>query len=296
MKKNIYLLLVIILFSLPSFAQDKIYKKNGDVVEAKVIEIGESEIKYKIFTDQEGPTYSVDKDRLSKIVYQGGREETFKSSLKDEALYEDQSKNALKINFLAPLLGFTQLNYEHNIKPGRSYEVAFGIIGLGKQQKTKDYTYNMNSGIGSNTEHKRGAGGAFLGVGYKFVKLPNFVRNGDKYYHLMQGAYAKPEVIIGAYSQNKYYYSSNTNLSGGKESVVVGAFIINLGKQWVLGDAFLIDIYGGLGYAIDNQDNSNIFNGYGGNHFAIDTFAESGIGATGGFKIGLLLNKNKATK
>ena len=295
MKKNLYLLLVVTLFSLHSFAQDKIYKKNGDVVEAKVIEIGESEIKYKIFIDQEGPTYSVDKDRLKKIIYQGGREETFKSSLNDEALYEDQAKNAVKINFLAPLWGFTQLNYEHNIKPGRSYEVALGIIGLGKQQKTTNYNSDMNSGIGTNNERKRGAGGAFVGVGYKFVKLPNFVRNGDKYYHVMQGAYAKPEVILGAYGQNKYL--SNNSLSSDKESVVVGAFIINLGKQWVLGDAFLIDIYAGLGYAVDNQDNRNLFDsGYGGDHFALTTWLESGVGTTAGFKIGLLLNKKKAIK
>ena len=76
MKKNIYLLFVVTLFSLQAFAQDKLYKKNGDVIEAKVLEVNEAEIKYKIFTDQEGPTYTVDKDRLSKIVYQSGREET----------------------------------------------------------------------------------------------------------------------------------------------------------------------------------------------------------------------------
>ncbi|MDB5121199.1 MAG: hypothetical protein JWN56_2417 [Sphingobacteriales bacterium] len=296
MKRNLYLVLVVTLFSLRCFAQDKIYKKNGDVVEAKVIEIGESEIKYKIFTDQEGPTYSVDKDRLTKIIYQSGREETFKSSLKDETLYEDQSKNAIKINFLSPLLGFTQLNYEHNIKPGRSYEVSLGIIGLGKQQKSEEYTYNGSTGVGVTEVHKRAAGGAFLGAGYKFVKLPNFIRSGDKYSHVMQGIYAKPEVIIGAYSQNKYFYSSSSNSSADKETVVVGAFIINLGKQWVLGDSFLIDLYGGLGYAIDNQDNSNIFNGYGGNHFALNVIGESGVGLTAGFKIGLLINKKKITK
>ena len=295
MNRNIYFFIAAMLFSLQALAQDKIYKKNGDVVEAKVIEIGETEIKYKIFTDQEGPTYSVDKDRLKKIIYQTGREETFVNSLRDTSLYQDQAKNAVKLNFLAPLLGYTQLNFEHNIKPGRSFEVALGIIGLGKRQKIRDYNYNSSTNSYSNTERYRGAAGAFIGAGYKFIKLPNFVRSGDKYFHVMQGAYAKPEIIVGLYSQNNFRSSQGDQLSNDKESVAFGAFIINLGKQWVLGDAFLIDVYGGLGYAADNQKyDDNYSNEFQGSHFGIVAAADSGVGFTGGFKIGLLLNKKKA--
>lgn len=291
MKKNIYLILVITLFSVRVFAQDKIYKNNGELVEAKVIEIGESEIKYKLFADPEGPTYSVDKDRLKKIVYKNGREETFQSSLRDAELYADQSKRALKINFLAPLAGYTQINYEQNIKPGRSFELSLGIIGLGKRQRVDEYSYS--NGIGTNREYFRKAAGAFLGGGYKFIKVPNFVRNGDKYSHVLQGIYAKPEMILGLYGQNKYG-NSTTQQADEKETVAFGAFIINVGKQWVLGDAFLLDLYGGIGYAIDNQNNNDFFNSYGGNHFGLFVAGESGIGFTGGFKIGLLLNKKKS--
>lgn len=292
MKKTIYLLTVTLLFSIQAFSQDKIYKKNGEIVEAKVIEIGETEIKYKVFTDQDGPIYAVDKDRLTKIIYQSGREETYQNSLRDTSLYTDQAKKTIKLNFLSPLLGYTQLSYEQNIKPGRSYELTVGIIGLGKRQKTEDYNYYSN-GTTTYNKYYRKAAGAFVGAGYKFVKLPNFVRNGDKYSHILQGAYAKPELMLGAYSQvspENSFYEPSVNMLNEKETVLFGAFIINLGKQWILGDSFLIDIYGGIGYGADNQDNST-YDSYNGNHFALNIAGDSGIGFTGGLKVGLLLNK-----
>ncbi|WP_069658525.1 hypothetical protein [Arcticibacter eurypsychrophilus] len=294
MKKTIYLLTISLLFSFHAFSQDKIYKKNGDIVEAKVIEIAESEIKYKVFTDQDGPIYSVDKDRISKIIYHNGREETYQNSLKDTSLYTGQAKKAIKLNFLSPLIGYTQLSYEQNLKPGRSYELTMGIIGLGKRQKTEEYNY-YSDGISTSNTYYRKAAGVFLGAGYKFIKLPNFVRNGDKYSHILQGAYAKPELILGGYSQvpaeNSFYDQSNNRIVE-KETVLFGAFIINLGKQWILGESFLLDLYGGIGYGADNEDNST-YDSYNGNHFGLNIAGDSGIGFTGGLKVGLLLNKKK---
>ena len=287
MKTTIKLLLMAILICAKAFAQDKIYKKNGDVINVKVLEVGESEIKYKLFNDSVGPIYSVDKDRLKKTVYENGREELYKSSLKDVSLYEDQAKNAIKINFLAPLLGYSQFSFERSLKPGRSYELTLGIIGLGKRQEARDYYSYSENGNGTSNSYYRGAAGVFVGAGYKFLTLPNFIRNGDKYSHILQGWYAKPEIMLGTYSQN-----NNDRQISKKETVAMGSFIINVGKQWVLGESFLIDLYTGLGYALDNQNES--YNYYNGNHFALITSEETGIGVTGGFKIGLLLNKKAA--
>ncbi|HEY0054399.1 MAG TPA: hypothetical protein VGB63_03495 [Pedobacter sp.] len=289
MKLNLYLLTILTFLSVQAFSQDKIYKKNGEVVEAKIVEVLEGEIKYKLFFDQNGPLYTVDKDRLTKIIYQTGREEAFTGSLRDAALYADQSRKAIKLNFLSPLAGYTQLSYEQNVKPGRSYELTLGIIGLGKRQKVDSYETNTDG----SADFYRNAGGAFLGAGYKFIKLPNFVRNGDKYSHILQGLYAKPEIMLGAYSQNKSPRYLNSSRNTEKETVAFGAVIINLGKQWVLGDAFILDFYGGLGYALDNQSTDELFDNYGGNHFGIIAAGDSGLGFSGGFKIGMLLDKKK---
>ena len=284
--KYLFLLFFTSVLSLSAIAQDKIYKKGGAVIDAKVTEVGNTEVKYTVPADQNGPIYTLDKGRILKIVYQNGRTESFQSNLKDPELYADQSKNAIKLNFLAPLSGYTQINFEHNLRPGRSYELALGIIGLGKRQKLGNY-------YGPETKY-RNAAGAFAGAGYKFSKIPDFVNNSEKYSHVLQGLYAKPEVIFGIYGQDvsnsKFFNPQSTDIIT-HETVVFGGFLINGGKQWVLGDAFLIDVYLGLGYAFDNNSKKDDL--LPGNHFALIGGGESGVGFTGGIKIGLLLNNKK---
>lgn len=273
MKKLIVVSLVLLLIGLTaSYAQDKIYKKDGKILEVKVTEVGLAEVKYRIPKDSIGPIYTLQKVKILKIVYESGREETFKYDLRDPELYADQAKSAIKFNFIAPLLGFTQINFEHNIRPGKSYELSLGIIGLGKQSDSKLY-------------QDRNPSGAYVGAGFKFSKLPDFVTRTESYSHLLQGQYAKTELVFGVYGQD----IENINGDLYRKSTVFGAFMLNLGKQWVLGEKLLIDTYFGFGYAFDNlkSDEDYVFNS---NHFALSA-GDSGIGLTGGMKIGLLLNK-----
>ena len=253
-------------------------------------------MKYRIFTDSEGPLYSLEKDRIIRIVYQNGRVETYESNLKNPEYYIGQPTTAIKVNFLSPLLGYTQLNYEKNLRPGRSYELSLGIIGLGKNQEMSTIYF---SGSNSYESLKRGARGVFSGAGYKFTRIPDFINKGTRYSHLFQGSYVKPELILGLYGQNFYRNNPNGNPIQERESIFFTGLLINVGKQWVLGDAFLIDIYGGLGYALDTlnrkYDNSSeyTYNDLVGNHFAMISGVDSAFGITGGFKIGLLLNQKK---
>jgi len=303
MKKLLSIITFLMLFSVgASFAQDKIYKKGGEVLKVKITEIGVDEIKYKLFDDKDGPAYTVEKDRIVKIIYQNGRIETFQSNFTDPELYADQKKAALKINFLSPLLGYTAISYERNMKPGRSYELTLGIIGLGKRQGENTY-YDSQSQ--TSKKYNLGQAGAYGSAGYKFIKLPDFTSRGAKFTHLMQGTYLKPEIMFGAFSTNRVY-SKYTNGSGysqrlTKKTTIFGGAIINLGKQWIFSDAFVVDIYGGLGYDINN-DNSTFTstNGesvsfdYQGYHYGMASTAEgSGIGITGGLKVGFMLGKKK---
>jgi len=63
MKKILFSLLTLFLF-FQIYAQDKIYKLKGPVINAKVIEVGIDEIKYKLFENPDGPIYVVDKSSL----------------------------------------------------------------------------------------------------------------------------------------------------------------------------------------------------------------------------------------
>lgn len=73
----LFCVFVIILFPVVSFAQDKIYKTDSTVVEAKVMEISDAEIKYKKFSNQNGPSYIIKIKDVWKIVYQNGDKEVY---------------------------------------------------------------------------------------------------------------------------------------------------------------------------------------------------------------------------
>lgn len=75
-------------------AQDKIFRKNGQVVKAKIIEVGTTEIKYKLPDDLESPVYVLEKDRINKIQYENGKTEKFIVDLKDPEQYIGQLRKA----------------------------------------------------------------------------------------------------------------------------------------------------------------------------------------------------------
>jgi hypothetical protein len=58
-------------------AQDTIYKRNGDVVFAKVMEINPVEVKYKKFNFSDGPLYIDRKETIRLIKFANGMKEEF---------------------------------------------------------------------------------------------------------------------------------------------------------------------------------------------------------------------------
>ncbi|MBS1780513.1 MAG: hypothetical protein JST70_14380 [Bacteroidetes bacterium] len=56
-------------------AQDKIYKRSGDVIEGKIIEVGTKTISYKKADNPDGPNYVIEKGNIDRIEYQNGTEE-----------------------------------------------------------------------------------------------------------------------------------------------------------------------------------------------------------------------------
>ena len=249
--KSIMCLFVVILFTTTSYSQDLIFKRNGSQVKAKIIEIGTSEIKYKVPGNPDGPVYAIDKNSVNKIVYQNGREEVCVPDLKDMENYSGQLTKAIKIDFLSPLLGFTQISFEKSLGVGKSYEVSLGIIGLGKSNQLEYYDMGFHN-------VKRKQLGAFVSAGYKFNKLPDFIFGRTRFTHIMQGGYVKPILYLGNYSENKVVYKSATqSYNVEKQNTTFGALQIEFGKQWVFGEKFLLDIYWGIGYGADNKNRTD---------------------------------------
>lgn len=73
--KRLSLLFVLFCASLMTMAQDVIVKKDGSTIQSKVMEINGTEIKYKKWTNQDGPMYSISRNEVNSINYQNGEVE-----------------------------------------------------------------------------------------------------------------------------------------------------------------------------------------------------------------------------
>ncbi len=70
--KKILLLITSLLLTSLIYSQDKIYFKDGTEVLTKIIEINTTEIKYKKFSNIEGPLYTISKSNVLMIIYKNG--------------------------------------------------------------------------------------------------------------------------------------------------------------------------------------------------------------------------------
>lgn len=287
MQKTSFLLIFFLLAISLTQAQDKIYRKNGKIVEAKVLEIGSSEVKYKEFNNPDGPVYVLETDRIIKIVFANGKVQKFTEDLKDPERYSDQLRKAVKLDFMGPLLGYSQISFEKATDIGKGYELSVGVIGAGKSSRLDYYDSDLRS-------VRRNQFGFFVSGGYKFGKLPDFILFGKtRYSHMMQGTYAKPIVYAGHYSENRVMWKNGNTYEIGKQNVTFGAIEIELGRQWVFGDKFLLDIYNGFGYGFDNKKSSDDY--YDDDNIAAYNYANARLGRSPGFsysfgiKLGLLI-------
>lgn len=272
-------------------AQDIIHRNNGKKIESKIIEINSNEIKYKDFYNQDGPIYTLDKKFINQIVFQNGTIEKYDEKFydkEDAEWYADNKKNALKLNFLSPFSGYTELGYEHNVKVGQAYELSLGIIGLGKSSYL-DYYENI----------KYDQKGFFVSAGYKFSNMPSFFIFGKpRQKHLFHGSYIKPILYFGTYSENALI-TDNLTTSIQRRNTTFASLNIEFGKQWEFANRILFDIYIGGGYGIDNAKQNYIDNGvvlpadYSFNYANLRTGTSPGFSITYGAKIGYLFDWKK---
>lgn len=78
--------LVAILFTCICFAQDVIIKKDGTTILSTVIKVGQSEVEYKKYNNQTGPTYTISINELSHINYANGTKDTFTSTYNNQSV------------------------------------------------------------------------------------------------------------------------------------------------------------------------------------------------------------------
>ena len=77
------ILFVFLCFSICGNAQDIIVKKDGSTILSRVTEVGTSEVKYKKWSNKEGPTYVILKSEILSINYENGEKEQYSQPKQD---------------------------------------------------------------------------------------------------------------------------------------------------------------------------------------------------------------------
>lgn len=115
------------------YAQDVIVLNDGSSVISKVLEVGSTDVKYKKWSNLEGPTYTLKITEILTINYQNGEKESFSaqkatvSSNKDVAkgfTYSEYQKANTKKN-----IDF--LKREELLRSARAWNTAGTIIAIG---------------------------------------------------------------------------------------------------------------------------------------------------------------------
>ena len=130
--KKIFVLLSFV--SLNVSAQDVIVKKDGSTILSKVLEVNQNDIKYKKYSNQNGPTYTISKAELMSINYEGGDKDVFTDS--QPATQQEPANGGFEVNpnleadNLKLVQQFNQRELVYNGKQGKKANDFIGVLGL----------------------------------------------------------------------------------------------------------------------------------------------------------------------
>lgn len=227
-KKLQFIVILTVLSCNLLFAQDQLFKKDNTKVEAKILEITPTSIKYKLFNYQDGPLIIVDKNEVAMIIYQNGTHEIIKSNEvapnTTTIVYQDNSLLKARINDSLRLSKWNERTMYKNI-------VSVNFLSL----------YNMCAEISYMREIKKANMNIYVPLSFSF-STPTF---------------SQPN--LGLFTTYKYYYN---NLKITKKAIEtgIGIHLHTSGKRAV---THFIGPY--FGFA---QLNGTFDEGYYGNNYS----------------------------
>lgn len=256
------ILIYIFLHGYSLCAQDIVYTSNGNKIETKVIEINTESIKYKDYTNQEGPTYVIVKTDVVLIHFANGTTQIINQNPRPLLPEKKQTEpatakapekpkpvnvyyinpNVLSINALALANGDVTLIYDREILNNK-----LGISLLGG--------YNFNSRVGAlnlgifdtwaNAKKNFDAG---LGINYfprTTKRAQYFVGFLGKYM-----SYDYKSVVDTTNNQLKYSDAKGSQVS----------LMLTNGWQFRISPSFSFKFFGSLGYSINTPRLASDYN------------------------------------
>lgn len=247
MKLNGFVLIAILVSALSTHAQDKIYKRDGDVIDAKVKSVGTSTITFKRYDNTDGPEYSILKRDVTQIKYENGSTDNFENEVsrgrhssrrdykhgKFVKIYGDNIISIIPAAYTASLDGTINdaglgINYERQLD--ERGHISFNLPVMLGFTSPKDFTngfynyynYNGNPGITSYGNYYS----LCLMPGIKFY--PATSREKVRY-SLGASAFAmfgkEPYAVYD--NDNKYYNQTGTYPTGDWRYTMYGFMLSN---------------------------------------------------------------------
>ncbi len=146
---TVKIFILIFISSLSISAQDMIYKTDETIISSKVLEVGASTIKYKLFGNSLDNVFEIPKNDIHHIIYQNGIKEFYNTSPKrvfdvHEDTQPSMNNNDFKRNIIALNcfeIAFTNfsISYERISVSGKSSVKIPVSFGLGGRPNTNNY-------------------------------------------------------------------------------------------------------------------------------------------------------------
>lgn len=133
--KKVLVLTILSIAAMNVAAQDVVVKKDGSTILAKVLEVNQDNIRYKKFSNPDGPTYTIGLSDVMAVNYENGEKETFDVSATSVSESQSSQKQIerkaagnnrqLIAKYNAPI---TLNPKEQSKKPADKYILIFGVM------------------------------------------------------------------------------------------------------------------------------------------------------------------------
>ncbi len=175
-----YLYIALLFFATAQLrAQDTLFKTDGAEKLAKIFEVNETQVKYKLASNPEGPLYIIGKENVSRIHYANGIVENFpviKSGstipgMKLDPRATDFGRNFISVNVLDMLSKtILTLGYEYTFKSGLfslKVPVSFGLDTDGYYYENKSFGTGLDFNL---YPYGQGRANFFYGPSFEYKK------------------------------------------------------------------------------------------------------------------------------
>ncbi|HPQ09239.1 MAG TPA: DUF3575 domain-containing protein [Bacteroidia bacterium] len=252
-----YLLNILLLVSIKIYSQDSIFFNTGAAVAGKIIEITEYAVKYKLKENLDGPTYSMDISRISKIKYSNGKVEKFESNPVFETTPDYDSiyirqKNIIGVDAGQFFYSSIGLCYERFFDKENRFSIRIPFsIGFNYMYKNDDIVVTDNKAVNPNNMQNANyyiyQKGKIAGGSIEFNYYPLKFSEVNYFFgpYIDYGVFA---YTVRYYDNNNYIYHYKPTKYDGQHYGfgINNGFLVHIGKH--------ITISGNLGIGVKKDE------------------------------------------